>query len=149
MSNPTLTRAARALCALCLGPLVAGCAAKSAISGAVVDRNGDPVERVIVSLDPGDVELLTDTDGAFRINYMRDETGQRVKLDRRRTYTIELFRLGYHVSRQDVSYTRGELILEPITLTEDTVRVEAPAAEIDPGSLKERPEGAGATYEGE
>ncbi|MBL8614204.1 MAG: carboxypeptidase regulatory-like domain-containing protein [Deltaproteobacteria bacterium] len=149
MPNPPLTRAARWLCALCLGPLIGGCAAKSAISGAVVDRNGDPVERVIVSLDPGDVELLTDPEGAFRINYMRDETGQRVKLDRRRTYTVELFRLGYHVSRHDVIYKRGELILDPITLTEDTVRVEAPGVEIDPGSLKERPEGAGATYEGE
>ena len=139
----------RDLCGLLLVPALGACATRSAISGAVVDRNGDPIERVIVSLDPGDVELLTDPDGAFRINYMRDESGQRVRLERRRTYTVELFRLGYHVGQKNVEYRRGELVLEPFTLVEDTIRVQAPVHEVDPGTVEGRPEGAGATYEGE
>ena len=138
-----------ALAGLSLSLSGAGCAARQAITGKVVDRNGDPIDRVIVSLTPGDVELLTDSDGGFAIDYMRDEKGQRVRLERRRDYSVEMFRLGYHVGQTTVTYKRGELVMEPVTLTEDTVRMEAPEVEVDPGQFRDRTQGSGATYEGE
>lgn len=137
------------LCALLGAGLAPGCATRQAILGKVIDRNGDPIDRVIVSLDPGDVELITDSDGTFAIDYMRDDKGNRVRLERRRDYSVELFRLGYHVGETTVSYKRGQLTLDPITLTEDTVRMDAPAVELDPGQFRDRTQGTGATYEGE
>jgi len=135
--------------AVLLLALANGCAARQAITGRVIDRNGDPIDRVIVSLDPGDVELITDSDGSFAIDYMRDEKGNRVRLERRRDYSVELFRLGYHVGETTVYYKRGELVVDPITLTEDTVRIEGPEVEVDPGQFRDRTQGTGATYEGE
>ena len=41
---------------------------------------GEPLPRAVVSLVPGNVELVTDRDGRFVIDYLRDQSGERVKL---------------------------------------------------------------------
>jgi hypothetical protein len=135
---------------LLLGPFALGsCARHHAISGTVIDRNGQPVERVVVSLDPGGVETLTGPDGVFMVDYLRDEDGERVRLARRTLYEVELFRTGFHISKHQVDFKRGELILEPFTLAEDTIHVPVGVDNIDPALFPDRSQSTGATYEGE
>lgn len=131
------------------GVLTTGCANKRMIHGQVVDRNGDPMDRVIISLDPGSVELITDADGSFLIDYLRDEAGERVKLDKKTDYTLEAFRTGFHVERMDFYFKRGELILEPVTMKEDTIQLRASDDDIDPDRFPDRTHSAGSNYEGE
>ena len=131
------------------GVLTSGCANKRMIHGQVVDRNGAPMDRVIISLDPGSVELITDADGSFLIDYLRDDAGERVKLDKKTDYTLEAFRTGYHVERMDFYFKRGELILEPVTMKEDTIQLRASDDDIDPDRFPDRTHSAGSNYEGE
>ncbi len=126
-----------------------GCASKRAIYGTVVDRNGEPMDRVIVSLDPGGVELITDSEGHFVIDYLRDDEGERIKLDKKTEYTLEAFRTGYHVQRTDFYFKRGELILDPVTMKEDTIQLRASDDDIDPARFPDRTHSAGSNYEGE
>ena len=135
----------RALCAL----MLVGCANNRHISGQVIDRNGEPMDRVVVSLQPGNVELVTDSEGRFTIDYLRDDEGERTKLDKRQDYAIELFRPGYHISESSVYYKKGELILDPLTLTEDTIEIRQSSANIDPAQHPDRTHSAGTNYEGE
>ena len=125
------------------------CAGKRLITGQVVDRNGQPMDRVIVSLDPGGVEMITDSAGAFTIDYLRDEEGERVKLDKKTDYTLEVFRTGYHVERLDFYFKRGELILEPLTMKEDTIQLRPSQDVIDPELFPDRTHSAGSNFEGE
>mgnify|MGYP002633955184 CR=1 FL=1 len=142
------TRAPVRWAALVLGLALSGCATRHAIVGKVVDRNGEPMSRVIVSLQPGSVELLTDNEGAFAVDYLRDDDGKRTKLKRRNQYTIETFRTGFQTVSTEVDYRRGELHLAAIIMPEETIRVAPGLHAIDP-STAERPTSTGATYEGE
>ena len=130
-------------------PWASACASKRLITGQVVDRNGQPMDRVIVSLDPGGVEMITDSAGAFTIDYLRDEEGERVKLDKKTDYTLEVFRTGYHVERLDFYFKRGELILEPLTMKEDTIQLRPSQDVIDPELFPDRTHSAGSNFEGE
>jgi hypothetical protein len=130
-------------------PWAPACASKRLISGQVVDRNGQPMDRVIISLDPGGVELVTDSAGAFTIDYLRDAEGERVKLDKKTDYTLEAFRTGYHVERLDFYFKRGELLLEPVTMKEDTIQLRPSQDVIDPDRFPDRTHSAGSNYEGE
>ena len=77
------------------------------INGAVIDRNGFPVERAIVSLSPGNVEIVTDSHGEFSIDYLRDDMGERIRLDWRNDYEVEVFKAGYHELREKFYYKWG------------------------------------------
>lgn len=147
----TFMRALRpsGLAVAALALVATGCAGKRVIYGSVVDRNGQPMDRVIVSLDPGGVELITDSEGNFMIDYLRDDEGQRVKLAKKTEYTLEAFRTGYHVSRIDFYFKRGELILDPITMQEDTIELRPSDDDIDPARFPDRSHSAGTNYEGE
>ncbi|MCK6525388.1 carboxypeptidase-like regulatory domain-containing protein [Myxococcota bacterium] len=127
---------------------VGGCATRQ-ISGQVIDRNGQPLDRALVKVVPGGVELITDQTGAFAFDYLRDETGARTKLKPRQEYTVEVFKPGYHVEQVPVRYERGVLILAPVTLREDTIRVESAPVDLDPDAVNTRGQSSGATYEGE
>lgn len=140
---------ARALLAGLALLALSGCASKRAIHGTIVDRNGRPMDRVIVSLDPGGVELITDSEGHFMIDYLRDEAGERIKLDKKTDYTLEAFRTGFHVERLDFYFKRGELILDPLTMKEDTIVLKASDDDIDPARFPDRTHSAGSNYEGE
>lgn len=134
---------------LLLGLLLSGCAANNAINGRVVDRNGRPLDRVIVSLEPGNVELLTDSSGTFRIDYLRDGGGRRVRLQRRTSYEVELLKPGYHVGHSRFDYSRGELVLDAMTLTEDSLDLAPGETSLDPALYPDRSTSEGSTYEGE
>lgn len=126
-----------------------GCAHRRAISGQVIDRNGQPMDRVLVRLDPGNVEVITDSEGFYRIDYLRDDRGNRIPIDRKLEYRIEAFRLGFHIHESNLFYKRGQLILDPLTLTEDTIRIQPNQLSIDPAAYPDRTQSTGATYEGE
>lgn len=125
-----------------------GCATH-VIQGQILNRNNEPLERAVVSMSPGNVQLVTDQEGRFYIDYTRDDTGERTKLGKRAEYELEIFQVGYHVARTSLYYKRGELILEPIVLKEDTIRVVGSDGDIDPGQYRDRTHSSGATYEGE
>lgn len=124
-------------------------AGKHSISGTVVDRNGEPVERVNVALSPGNVEIITDETGRFLIDYLRDDEGNRVKLQKRTEYTVTFFKVGFHEQKQTFAYKRGELVLETVTLEEETIKVDPSRDNIDPAALTNRQQETGGSYEGE
>ena len=133
----------------CLAGLMMGCSTHHAIIGSVVDRNGEPMERVLVTLDPGGVEMITDSEGRFMIDYLRGEAGERIRLSKKTDYGIEYFRTGFHIEQSKFYFKKGELFLEPITLAEDTIRVTVSDETLDPADLQQGTQSAGATYEGE
>lgn len=124
-------------------------AKKPAIYGSVVDRNGETVARVNVKMAPGNVEIITDESGKFKIDYLRDDEGNRIKLNKRVDYEIEYFKLGYHPEKQSFYFKRGELFLEPVTLKEDSIAVKTSSDNIDPGLYPDRSQTGGGSYEGE
>lgn len=124
-------------------------AGRNAISGQVLDRNGDPVERAIVALEPGNVQLVTDGEGRFYIDYARDTAGQRVRLATKVDVEIEIFKPGFHTEEVTFYYKRGLIEVEEITLKEETLRVEGDDQNLDPGLFSDRSQSSGATYEGQ
>jgi len=138
------------LFAVVLAGSVAGCATRHSISGTVIDRNGEPMDRVIVSLEPGNVEILTDNEGHFAIDYVRKEDGSRTRLPRRSDYTLTFFRTGYQDSTEALYFKRGAHECGSIQMVEDTIQVSEPAQPLDPKRLHADPSASGgATYEGE
>ena len=135
-------------CVLLLAPVTA-CAGSRAISGQVIDRNGQPVPQAIVSLEPGNVEVVTDAEGRFDIGYLRDDRGDRKALAARTAYRVEAFKVGFHVADRAVDYRSGQLALPPLTLTPETIEVAPAAVDLDPARDGEAVRAAGATYEGE
>jgi hypothetical protein len=119
------------------------------ISGQVIDRNGEPVARAIVGLQPGNVEIVTDGQGQFLVDYLRDEKGERVKLKKRTDYDVEIFKPGFHVLGQAFYYKRGELFMEPMVLKEDSIRVIGNDEIYDPSDHRDRTHSAGQSLEGE
>ena len=151
MTGPTALHAARVatlLAALVL-PVPANAAVSHALVGQVVDRNGAPLARVNVAIAPGNVEIITDETGRFRIDYLRDDKGERTRLARRTTYTFSFFKLGFHEAKTTIDYTRGELKIATVTLAEDTIRLAASPEDLDAATTGARDAGAGGSYEGE
>jgi hypothetical protein len=110
-------------------------AAPGLIAGTVVDRNGDPLARAIVSLSPGNVELVTDRDGKFAIDYLRDETGERIKLAKKTTYQIEFFKPGFHTVTTKIDYKHGEFVLaDSVTMVEESIKVSEISENLDAGT---------------
>jgi hypothetical protein len=103
------------------------------ITGLVTNQNGEPMPRATVSLSPGNVEVVTDREGRFEFVYLRDELGGRVKLTKRRTYRLEVFKTGFHVVELDVSYKHGPHEVEPVSMLPETLRVQDIAVPL-PGS---------------
>jgi len=119
------------------------------IQGVVKDRNGDPIDRAVVSLKPGNVQLVTDREGRFLVDYLRDDDGERTKLAKKTDYTIEVFKPGYHIQSLKFYYKKGELDLKPFTLVEDTIKIEDEGENLDPALYSDRTTNSGATYEGQ
>jgi hypothetical protein len=140
----------RLAAAVLVAGTTAGCAARRNISGTVIDRNGEPMDRVIVALEPGNVEILTDNEGRFEIDYVRKDDGSRTGLKSRSDYTLTFFRTGFQDTREALHYTRGAHDCGTIQMLEDTIEVSEPAAPLDPKKLHAAPTASGgATYEGE
>ena len=123
--------------------------AKHSIAGRVVDRNGEPMSRAIVSLSPGNVELVTDRDGRFLVDYLRDEAGERVKMQKKTEYALTVFKPGYHDFAVTVPYRKGALEVETVTMVEETIAVEDFPENLDPALYSRPAQSAGATYEGQ
>jgi len=123
--------------------------AKNLIAGQIIDRNGEPVHRAIISLNPGNVLLVTDRDGHFSIDYLRDEDGERSKLQKKTDYMLEVFKPGYHIQAVSLYFLRGEVTMEAITLVEDTIEIQDHGENLDPDLYKDSTHSAGANYEGQ
>jgi len=123
--------------------------AKNLISGQIIDRNGEPVNRAIVSLEPGNVQLITDRDGYFSIDYLRDEDGERTRIQKKTDYKIEVFKPGFHVQAVSLYFKRGEVTMEAITIVEETIEIQDQGENLDPELYKDSTHSAGANYEGQ
>lgn len=146
LSRASLGSVALALALLIGAPAHAG---KNMIMGKVIDRNGDPVDRAIISLTPGNVQLVTDRDGGFLIDYLRDDEGERTKLGKRTDYTLEIFKPGYHVQNYSFYYAKGTVALEQFTVVEETIEIEDTKENLDPTLYEGATTSIGATYEGQ
>jgi hypothetical protein len=124
-------------------------AAHNQISGVVLDRNGKPVTRAIITLAPGNVQMITDEQGKFTIDYLRSDAGERIKLTKKVDYDLEVFKPGFHVEKRNFFYKSGPVAVEPITLAEETVQLTPDSENIDPGLFSDKTHGSGATYEGQ
>jgi hypothetical protein len=124
-------------------------AAKNLLGGQVLDRNGAPIARAVVSLSPGNVQLVTDGDGKFAIDYLRDTAGERTHLLKKTNYTLDVYKPGFHPYTIAIYYKKGAVAMEPITLSEDAVRIEELPANLDPGAQQDPTHTAGANYEGQ
>jgi len=130
-------------------------AGKSVIVGTVVDRNGDPVPRAVVAVDVTTkarqtlgVALMTDRSGKYRIEYLRVDGEERtMKLPKKSAYAIEVFKPGYHQRQADVYLRSGKLVVDPITLVEETIAVQDLPENLDPGTQSESAPSTGATFE--
>lgn len=119
------------------------------IIGTVHDRNGEPVNRAIVSLIPGNVQMMTTREGEFLVDYLRDDEGQRIKLRKRTDYVLEVFKPGFHAQSIAIEYRKGTLELPLITLVEETIEVEPTDEALDPELYTDSTHSAGAAYEGQ
>ena len=115
----------------------------------MLDRNGQPLARAVVSLDPGNVSLVTDTEGRFLIDYLRDEDGKRTRLDTRMQYNLEVFKVGFHTYTESLAYKRGPLEVETVTMVEETIDVSDMPENLDPALFSAPTQSSGATYEGQ
>ena len=131
---------------LALAPAWAG---NHHIAGQVVDRNGQPISRAIISLEPGNVELVTDREGRFLVDYLREEDGKRVRLDKKTDYRLEVFKPGFHTYTLELFYKRGAVTLETVTMVEETIDVADFPENLDPALYSRPTVSAGATYEGQ
>ena len=124
-------------------------AGRSYIMGSIQDRNGEPIDRAIVTMQPGNVQLVTDREGRFLIDYLRDEEGQRVRLSKKTTYTLEVFKPGFHVFSVDFFFKAGPHTVESITVVEETIQVTDDGQDLDPELFQDATHSAGANYEGQ
>ncbi len=136
------------LTVVALAPQTAS-AGRNLIGGQITDRNGQPIERALVSLAPGNVQLVTDGEGRFAIDYLRDASGSRERLDKKTEYKLGVYKPGFHPYEVAVYYKKGAVQLEAITLAEDTVRIEELPVNLDPGAYADPTHSAGANYEGQ
>lgn len=136
------------LAALLTVPSVA-MAGRHYIEGEINDRNGDPLDRVIISLSPGNVQLVSDREGKFLIDYLRDDEGERTKLSKKTDYQIEVFKPGYHIETFNFYYKKGPLALQSFTLVEDTIDVRDEGENLDPELYETPTVNTGAAYEGQ
>jgi hypothetical protein len=133
-------------------PAVAG---TNYIAGRIIDRNGDPIDQAVVTLRPKDpdkevnVQLVTDREGRFLVDYLRDDSGERTKLSRRAEYAIEVYKPGFHTRELDFFYKKGELQVDTLMMTEDTIVVHDDEVDLDPEAYEQRTHSAGANYEGQ
>lgn len=140
-----------ALAVLLLAPAVSSAAdaPRNYIAGSVTDRNGMPVSRAIVTLSPGNVQLVTDNDGRYLIDYLRDDGGERTKLLRRTDYEVEIYKPGFHPENRGFYYKKGAVQVEAIVVLEDTINIEDDKADLDPSLYADRAQSDGANYEGQ
>lgn len=137
------------------GPASAG---THTISAQVTDRNGNGLGRTRITLAPSpsdpdakpySVELVTDRQGHFLVDYLRDAEGERMKLGKKTEYVLEVFKPGYHANTSTFYFKKGELILDPVVLVEETIEVEDIPENLDPATDPEGTHAAGANYEGQ
>jgi hypothetical protein len=109
--------------------------ANAVIGGIVTNQNNEPLERAQIRLSPGNVELVTGRDGRYEIVYLRDQTGERVKLTKRQEYQLEVFKVGFHVTTVPVIYKRGVLEVETVSLTPETLKIDDMLVDLDASEL--------------
>jgi len=133
---------------LLFGALLTACAGHRVITGAVTDHRGAAMDRAIVRLSPGDLEIMTDREGHFLIDFLRDGD-ERMHVTPRTSYTLDVFKPGYHVVETTFFYTRGQQILDNITLVPDVLRVQDDGEDLVPTLDDDHTTSGGATYEGQ
>ena len=126
-----------------------GCGASRAITGTITDADGRPLDRAIVSMEPGGVQLVTNREGEFVIDYLRDESSDRTALQKKQTYTLDVYKPGFSIQQLDLYYKGGEHIVAPIALSTEQLSVQDDGQNLVPSLELDRTSTGGATYEGQ
>ncbi len=135
--------------------LLAGCLALSAcgskriITGVVTDSGGQPLDRAIVSLEPGNVEMVTDRQGQFTIDYLRTDDASRTGIRKRQTYLLDVFKPGFSIQQLEFYYKSGAYSVGPLELIEEVLRVQDDGENLVPSLQAEPTLSGGAAYEGQ
>ena len=125
-----------------------GCG-KRLISGIVTDPAGQPLDRAIIRLQPGNVELVTNREGQFAIDYHRTEDADRTGIDARQTYILDVFKPGFGIEQLEFFYKNGEYSVGTIALTPEVLQVQDDGENLVPSLRAETTQIGGATYEGQ
>ncbi|MFT6158106.1 MAG: hypothetical protein ACJA00_000677, partial [Myxococcota bacterium] len=88
---------------------LAACGGKRIITGVVTDASGQPLDRAIVRLEPGNIEMVTDREGQFTIEYLRTEDASRTGIGKRQTYILDVFKPGFSIEQREFYYKAGAL----------------------------------------
>ena len=134
---------------------IAGCLALSAcggkriISGMVTDSTGAPLDNAIIRLDPGNVELVTDRQGQFVIDYLRTDNASRIGISKRQTYVLDVFKPGFSIEQREFYYKSGQHLVGEIPLTAEVLRVQDDGENLVPSLQAEPTNTGGTTYEGQ
>ena len=89
------------------------------------------MDEVLIRLDPGNVEVITDSKASTESTIYGMNGGTESQSIEKFEYRLEAFRLGFHIHETAVFYKRGELNVSPVTLTEDTIRIQPNQLSID------------------
>ena len=143
-----------ALLTAVLVPAQPAWAGKNYIAGVVKDRNNQPVVRAQVKLVPelttkGTFLMVTDAQGRFLVDYLRTDDGLRTHLAKKSKYKLEIFKPGYHIDTREFFYKRGDVTLDPITLVEDTVRIDEGSLDLADNLQRTDAQNGGGSYEGQ
>ncbi|MFT6145418.1 MAG: hypothetical protein ACJAZO_000306 [Myxococcota bacterium] len=128
---------------------LAACGGKRIITGVVTDASGQPLDRAIVRLEPGNIEMVTDREGQFTIEYLRTEDASRTGIGKRQTYILDVFKPGFSIEQREFYYKAGALSVGAIPLTVEVLRVQDDGENLVPSLQAEPTNTGGATYEGQ
>lgn len=102
--------------------------------GKVVDRNDKPLSRVTITIEPGQVERISNKWGEYDIEYLFSDDGERLSLKKNQDYSISAWKAGFHESAQIFRFSGGKSEIPAITLIEDTIAL-TPENILDPSTI--------------
>ena len=128
--------------------LLTACGGSRVIRGTVTDADGRPLDNAIVSMQPGGVQLVTNREGQFAIDYLRQDDA-RTALTKKQTYTLDIFKPGFTIQQLDFYYKTGEHSVGAIPLEVEELRVQDDGQNLVPSLELDTTTTGGATYEGQ
>lgn len=129
--------------------VLSACGGKRVITGMVTDASGQPLDNAIIRLEPGNIELVTDRQGQFVIEYLRTDDASRTGIAKRQTYVLDVFKPGFSIEQREFYYKSGAHLVGAIPLTPEVLRVQDDGENLVPSLQAEPTNTGGATYEGQ
>ena len=98
------------------------CSSGPCIFGIIVDQNNEPLDDIIIKTNPATDTEETDSDGEFKIDYVKTLDGDLIPLVSR-LYTIQFQKEGFKTKEVKVSFEGKDIDLDQIVLMPLTMDV--------------------------